>query len=231
MPLAALVTLPGAPLALPAVTTGIDVTPAELTRLRTAVDDILARLSDGPCVVVAPAPSLRVWHAGELTLKGFGVADPWDAPWQGDEDEDFAARLGAPTATEGIPTEARVVARLIGPDKVTSIVGVSPTVRAASAELLDLEDRILVLVGDLSASVGPGSPRPGMPSNLDDLVENGRVVAAALRRHVHAEQALAAALQVAAEPGAPPLFGEVHVVRGVATLVAASDPVAQRSAP
>ncbi|MDX1511021.1 MAG: hypothetical protein R3249_06725 [Nitriliruptorales bacterium] len=231
MPPTALVTLPGAPVALPAVTSGLDTVPPALARLRAAVDRVLEEVPDGRYVVVGPATHLAVWDAGDLTLAGFGLADPSNVMWRGDGAADVASRLGVATVGEPIPTEARVVARLIGPDRVAAIVGLPPDAPAAAASLLELEDSIVALVGDLSASVGPQSPRPGGEPRLDDLIENRRLVPSALRQHVDGiDPILTAALQVACAPSAPPLVGEVHVVRGVATLLGTSESLARRTA-
>ena len=223
MPLGALVTLPGAPLAVPAATSGLTTIPPELVRLRREVDTLAERVANRPCIVVCPATQLAVWEAGDLTLAGFGLPDIPATWWTGTQSADVARRLGTATANQEVPTEGRVVARLVGADNVTAIVGVPPDASEAEV-LLKLDGQCVALVGDLSASVGTDSPRPGTSPALDALVDDGRVDATALRRHVHEmAPSVAAALQVALAPGAPPLFGEIHVVRGVATLVAASD--------
>lgn len=215
-------TLPGAPLTLARLTPGLASPPPELVSLRAAVASVVAGL-DGPGVVVCPSDAPTAWIAGDLGLGGFGTGDPpqpWNASPAGKE---VVAQLGLAPRTDDIPTEGRVVARLLDAD-VAAIVGMPAASDDLARSVVDAAagaELSLVAVGDLSASIGPDSPRPGNAPDLDGLVIDGVVDTAVLGRMLEGpDAALAAALQVLLEDQAPTLRGAVHVVRGVATLVA-----------
>jgi len=231
VPARALATLPGAPVVLPALTTSLVTLPPELVELRRAVDEVVASLPAAPRIVVVAAADASVWGAGDLGLGGLGTTDP-SLPWTGSGASALAERLRLPVRSDRLPTEARVVSRLVGPQQVTAVVALPPDDRLA-ASLLAAEDQhdagtaALAAVGDLSASIGPHSPRPGEEPDLGGLIVGGRVDPAELSRLLDAGGlGLAGALVLAVRPDAPPLAGSVHVVRGVATLVATSTPTA-----
>lgn len=217
-------TLPGAPLALADLTPGLASPPEELTALRDAATAVAAGLGTTKSLVVCPSESPSVWLAGDLGLGGFGTGDP-PRPWtSGPAGTRLAPRLGLESRSDDIPTEGRVVARLLDATFVVAIVGLarqSTDLATAIVAAARDEDLAIVAAGDLSAGVGPDSPRPGNTPNLEGLVGDGAVNRTVLGRILeHPDASIAAALQVLLLPELPALFGDVHVVRGVATLVA-----------
>jgi hypothetical protein len=224
---AAIATLPGAPLALPDLTPSLTSPPPELSRLRDAVGTVVARLDGQPCAVVCPSETAGAWLAGDLGLGGFGTGDPSRGWRAGDVGRRIAGSLEVSIHKDDIPTEGRVVARLLGHDVVTLILGLpvdSPESARAFASAAADEGIALVAVGDLSASVGVDSPRPGHDPGLDGLMVDGAVDRAVLGRLLAGPDApVAAALQVVFADELPTLHGSVHVVRGVAALVASGN--------
>lgn len=224
MAVPAIATLPGAPLVLPELTPSLAAPPPEVRRLRDAAASVVAKLAGAGLVVVCPSETPATWLEGDLGLGGFGTGDP-PKPWHGDPlGAKLASRLDLEARSDDIPTEGRVVARLAGSGAVSVIVGLpieSPDIASALVVGAADESVALVAVGDLSASVGPDSPRPGHDLELDRLSVDGAIDQEVIGRVLAGPDApVAAALQVLLVDGLPSLRGEAHVVRGVATLVA-----------